>query len=70
MFSPMNLFVGIVTGGFGAGYFIYGKRQEKFIFMIDGVALCVYPYLFSNLFWLITVGLILVAVPFLWRGAE
>jgi len=66
----MNLFVGIITGGFGAAYFIYGKRQGKFIFMIDGIVLCVYPYLFSSLFWSVTVGLILIAVPFLWRGED
>lgn len=70
MFSPMDLFIGIVAGGIGAGYFVYGKRQGKFPFIMTGIALCVYPYLISNLFWLIFVGLLLAALPFLWRSGE
>ncbi len=65
MFSAMNLMVGIITGAFGVGYFIYGKRQSKFVFMITGCALCIYPYLLSNITVLIIIGLVLLAVPFL-----
>ena len=68
MFSPLNLFIEIVTGGIGLAYFIYGKKQEKIVMMIDGLVLMIYPYLFSNLFVLIAVGLVLIVIPFIFRG--
>ena len=62
-----QLLVGLIAGVFGMAYFVYGKRQTRFVPMICGVALCVYPYLFDNLFWLCTVGLVLLAIPFFMR---
>ena len=49
MFSAMSLFVGLVTGAFGFGYFIYGKKQGKMIFMVTGVALMTTPHLLVHL---------------------
>ena len=68
MFSPLNLFIGIVTGGVGLAYFLYGKKQEKIVMMIDGLVLMIYPYLLSNLFALIAIGLVLIVIPFIFRG--
>ena len=59
-----SLVVGIIAGAIGAGYFIYGKRQQKFVPMISGVLLCVYPYFTDNLAWLLVVGALLIAAPF------
>jgi hypothetical protein len=67
MFSPLNLFIGIITGGIGAGYFIYGKKQHKFIIMIDGMALCAYPYFTDSLALLIIIGIVLIALPWFFR---
>ena len=63
--SANSLLVGIIAGAFGMAYFIYGKRQMKFMFMIAGVLLCVYPYLTESLVWLCVVGVALLAAPFL-----
>jgi len=61
----MNSFiVGIIAGAFGAGYFIYGKRQTKVVPMLAGVLLCIYPYFTDNLFWLSVIGVLLLAAPF------
>ena len=38
-----GLWVGVLAGAVGMGYFIYGKRQAKYVPMIAGVLLCVYP---------------------------
>jgi hypothetical protein len=65
MFSAMNLLIGVITGAFGVGYFIYGKKQSKLVFMISGIGLMIYPYLFSNIVVLIIIGLVLLAAPFL-----
>jgi hypothetical protein len=46
-------------------YFIYGKRQAKFVPMIAGVLLCVYPYFTDSLLWLSGIGALLLVAPFL-----
>jgi hypothetical protein len=60
-----SLVVGVIAGAFGVGYFIYGKKQQKFAPMLAGVLLCIYPYATENLLWLIVIGLALLAFPFL-----
>ena len=40
-----GLWLGVLAGAVGMGYFIYGKRQAKYVPMIAGVLLCVYPVL-------------------------
>jgi branched-subunit amino acid transport protein len=60
-----SLVVGVIAGAFGVGYFIYGKKQQKFAPMLAGVLLCIYPYATENLLWLVVIGLALLAFPFL-----
>ena len=60
-----SLFVGVIAGAIGMGYFIYGKRQTKIVAMVAGALLCVYPYFIDSLLWLYLVGLLLIAAPFL-----
>ena len=62
----MNGFVvGLFTGALGVGYFIYGKRQAKFVPLLCGIALCVYPYFVDGLPWQLGIGALLAALPFL-----
>jgi len=67
MFSTANLIVGIVTGAFGLAYFVYGKKQGRMAFMLCGIGLMAYPYLFSNIFVLVVIGLVLLALPFVFK---
>jgi len=67
VFSVTNILVGIITGTFGLAYFVYGKKQSKMIFMITGIALMVYPYLFTNIIVLIIIGVILLPLPFVFK---
>jgi hypothetical protein len=60
-----GLLIGILTGAIGMGYFIYGKRQTKFVPLIAGMMLCVYPYFITSVLWLCVVGALLMAAPFL-----
>jgi hypothetical protein len=60
-----SLMIGIVAGALGFGYFIYGKRQAKFVPLIAGMLLCVYPYFMSSVPWMLAVGALLAAAPFL-----
>lgn len=60
-----SLWVGVIAGAIGMGYFIYGKRQAKYVPMIAGMLLCVYPYFVESLLALSVIGLLLVVAPFL-----
>jgi hypothetical protein len=60
-----SLLIGVLTGAIGMGYFIYGKRQTKFVPLIAGMMLCVYPYFITSVLWLCVVGALLMAAPFL-----
>ena len=62
--TPSTLFIGLVAGAFGVGYFMYGKKQAKFTAMFSGIALCVYPYFFDSVLWLVVIGAALLAAPF------
>ena len=60
----MNLLFGIFAGAIGVGYFMYGRRRTKFVPLIAGIRLCVYPYFVDSVVWLSVIGLVLVAAPF------
>ena len=60
-----SLFIGVVAGAIGMGYFIYGKRQTKVVPMVAGALLCIYPYFIDSLLSLSLIGLFLMAAPFL-----
>ena len=62
--SPSTLFIGMIAGAFGVGYFVYGKRQAKPVPLIAGFLLCVYPYFIDSTLWLSIVGVLLLAAPF------
>ncbi len=59
-----NLAVAITAGLLGMAYFVYGKRQSKFVPVIAGVLLCVLPYITANLTAQLVVGGVLLAAPF------
>ena len=63
----MNLMVGLITGAFGLGYFIYGRKQTKMIFLATGIVLMIYPYLLSNIVALTIAGVILLLLPFMFK---
>lgn len=60
-----NFVVGLIAGAFGVAYFMYGKRQQRFVPLIAGMILCVYPYFVHGALWLAGIGLVLLAAPFL-----
>jgi hypothetical protein len=54
----------MVFGSIGLGFFIYGKKQKAKVPLGAGIALFIFPYFVSDLYMLIAVGVILVALPF------
>ena len=59
------LFAGMIVSTIGVGYLMYGKRQAKFVALIAGVGLCVYPYFVGDWLWLAVIGVPLLVAPFL-----
>jgi len=59
--------LGLLFGSIGFGFFLYGKKQKTIVPLIMGIALCVVPYFIANMYVLVTVGLVLIAVPFFVR---
>lgn len=59
-----NLLFGLFAGAFGVAYFVYGRRQMKFVPIIAGVLLCIYPYFVEGWVWLVGIGVALLAAPF------
>lgn len=65
--DPSKLFVEFLFGMVGTGYFIYGKKAGKMLFLGCGLALGLFPYFVENWVALLLVGASLVGVPFLIR---
>ena len=63
--STTWIFVYLLTGSFGMGYFIYGKKTGKPIPMIAGVLLSFYVYFITALWLAILIGVLLIALPFI-----
>jgi hypothetical protein len=59
-----TLVIGIITGAFGMGYIVYGRRQTKFVPLVAGIFLCAYPYFIDSVVGLCVVGALLLAAPF------
>ena len=67
MGSTAVLLWGLLFGSIGFGFFLYGKRQKSVVPLITGIALCVVPYFIADVYALVTVGVILMAIPFFVR---
>ena len=65
MGDPTTLLLSIIFGSLGVGYFIYGKKQQKLIPLIAGLALCIYPYFVPNIYMNIAIGVILIIIPWI-----
>ena len=63
MDGTAQLLWGVLFGGAGLGFFLYGRKQKAAIPFISGVGLLVFPYFVSNLYVLIAVGIFLMALP-------
>ena len=58
---------GMVFSAIGLGYFIYGKRQQHIPALLCGLGLMLYPYFVNNAWWMVFIGVALMAPPWYWR---
>ena len=58
---------GVVFGSVGLSFFVYGKKQHAVVPLVCGVGLMLLPYVVSNLFLLIGIGVAFIALPYFLR---
>jgi hypothetical protein len=66
--SAGYLFVSLIAGALGTGYFVYGRRQGEGVPMLAGAGLCILPFFVGNLLLLVVLSAALLAAPFLLRS--
>ncbi|NOS78844.1 MAG: hypothetical protein HOP35_12950 [Nitrospira sp.] len=67
MGSTAVLMWSMLFGSVGVGFFIYGRKQKAVVPLCVGVALCVFPYFIANVYMLVLVGTVLMAIPYFVR---
>jgi hypothetical protein len=65
--NTSSLLWGLLFGSIGLGFFIYGKKQRTVVPLICGLLLMIFPYFVSNTFLLVTLGAVLISVPYFFR---
>ena len=67
MVNEAALLWGVVFSAVGLAYFVYGKKQQRFIPLFCGIGLMAFPYFVSNTILLVVVGVVLSVIPYLFR---
>ena len=62
-----SLLWGLLFGSIGLGFLIYGRKQKAVVPLVCGLALMIFPYFGSSTILLITIGIVLIAVPYFVR---
>ncbi len=58
----------VLFGSIGMGFFIYGRRQRTAAPLVVGIALMLAPYMVSNVYLLVALGVALIALPYFVRS--
>jgi hypothetical protein len=64
MGSEASLIWGVIFGAIGFAYFVFGKRQQRFVPLFCGIGLMAFPYFVSNTVLLVIVGFVLSVIPY------
>lgn len=59
-----NILIAVLFGAVGLGYFMYGKKQSEYVFLISGIILMVYPYFVESTLISLIIGLVASIAPF------
>lgn len=63
-YDTTSLVLSMLWGAIGAGYFIYGKKQSRLVFLLCGIVLCVFPIFVSGSTVSLILGLAMTIAPF------
>ena len=67
MADTSQLMWGVLFGGIGLGFFLYGKKQKAVVPLVAGIALMAFPYVVANTYALVGIGVALIMLPFFVR---
>ena len=67
MADTSQLMWGVLFGGIGLGFFLYGKKQKAVVPLVAGIALMAFPYVVTNTYALVGIGVALIMLPFFVR---
>lgn len=65
--NTSSLFWSLLFSSTGFGFFLYGKKQRAIVPLICGLTLMVYPYFVSDTVPMVSIGAVLVALPWFIR---
>lgn len=65
--NTATLLWGLLFGSIGLGFFVYGRRQKAVVPLLAGLALMIFPYFIANTIALVTLGVVLIAIPYFVR---
>ena len=63
-FSLSWIIVAGLFGLIGMAYFVYGKKSVRYLFLICGIVLMVYPYFVTRTLYMVIIGVVVSVVPF------
>src|SRR3569833_2720391 len=58
---------GLLFSSIGLGFFIYGRKQRAIVPLLSGLALMEFLYFVANVYALVGIGVVLIAVPYFIR---
>lgn len=67
MEDTTHLILAMVFGAFGLGFLVYARKQRAVVPLSVGIALFIFPYFMPNIYMLVVVGSILMALPYFVR---
>jgi hypothetical protein len=58
--DPSSLLASMLVSSIGFVLFSFGRRRERFPFIVVGVAMLVYPYFVSDVVWMLAIAPVLL----------
>ena len=65
--NATQLFLGVIFGSIGLGYFMYGKKQKMTVPLVCGLVLMIYPYFIESTTLLSVIGVVISILPYFLR---
>ena len=56
-----------MLGSIGLGYFVYGRKTGRFLALLCGLLLMVFPYVVAGVWPQLGIGVVLMLLPWLCR---
>ncbi|KKW79565.1 amino acid transport protein [Acinetobacter sp. AG1] len=65
--NATQLFLGVIFGSIGLGYFMYGKKQKMTVPLVCGLVLMIYPHFIESTTLLSVIGVVISILPYFLR---